>query len=155
LIPLLPTTRPSFPISAVHPRATRLALQGPLMHSDHAPTLPFRTNNPTSHAAALHAKTMSELTERFVVRFPKGLRKRLEEAARLYRRSVNSEILARLEASLGGMPNQAFEDAVHPAFTEEVERMLRTGLSADELTLLRCFKRLSSGKRKALIDLLE
>jgi hypothetical protein len=97
---------------------------------------------------------MSELTERFVVRFPKGLRGRLEEAARLYRRSANSEILARLEASLSGLPDQAFEDALHPGFVEDVERMLRTGLSDEEVRLLRHYKRLSSDKRKALLELL-
>jgi hypothetical protein len=97
---------------------------------------------------------MTNLTERYVLRFPKGLREKLKEAATLYRRSVNSEILARLEQSLNGLPDQTFEDAIQPAFLEEIERMLRNGLTPDELKLLRYFKRLPADKRRALLDLL-
>ncbi len=98
---------------------------------------------------------MTDLKERFVVRLPRSLRAKLDEAAGHYRRSVNSEILARLEQSLNGMPDAHVEDAVQPAFFQEIERMLRGGLTPDELRLLRCYKRMSDAKRRAMLTLLD
>lgn len=41
----------------------------------------------------------SELQDRFIVRFPEGMRDQIAEAAKANNRSMNSEIVARLEAS--------------------------------------------------------
>ena len=41
----------------------------------------------------------SETQERFIVRFPDGMRDRIAEAAKANNRSMNSEIVARLERS--------------------------------------------------------
>ena len=38
----------------------------------------------------------SNSPEKFVVRLPKGMRRRIADAARAYHRSMNSEIVARL-----------------------------------------------------------
>jgi hypothetical protein len=130
-----------------------LALVLALMHSE-APHECKPGNDLTSIRRHDGSNSMTNLTERYVLRFPKGLREKLKEAATLYRRSVNSEILARLEQSLNGLPDQTFEDAIQPAFLEEIERMLRNGLTPDELKLLRYFKRLPADKRRALLDLL-
>lgn len=93
-------------------------------------------------------------TENFMLRLPLGMREKIHEAASLYRRSMNSEIVARLEQSLRGLPDQQFERAVAPPFFPEIERLLRGDLSPEESDLVRCFRRLSSDKRKALLELL-
>ena len=46
----------------------------------------------------------SETQERFIVRFPDGMRDRIAEAAKSNNRSMNAEIVARLEKSFGGNP---------------------------------------------------
>jgi len=97
---------------------------------------------------------MTRLTHNFVVRFPEGMRERIQEAARLYRRSMNSEIVARMEQSLNGLPDQQFESAIAPAFFPEIERALRGNLTREEEALVLCFRRLSDSKRKALMELL-
>jgi Arc-like DNA binding domain len=97
---------------------------------------------------------MNELTERFVVRFPLGLRVRVGESARFYRRSVNSEIILRLDHSLNGIPNLAAEHALEPPMFAIIERTLRGNLAEDEQALVLSFRRLSAEKRKALLDLL-
>lgn len=45
----------------------------------------------------------SEEQERFIVRFPDGMRDRLKEAAAANNRSMNAEIVARLQESFGGI----------------------------------------------------
>jgi hypothetical protein len=97
---------------------------------------------------------MNELTERFVVRFPLWLRQRVGESARFYRRSINSEIILRLDHSLKGLPNLATEHAIEPPMFAAIERSLRGNLSDEEQTLVLNFRRLSAEKRKALLDLL-
>lgn len=44
----------------------------------------------------------SEQADKFVVRFPDGMRDRIAEAAKAAGRSMNAEIVARLEASFDG-----------------------------------------------------
>jgi len=46
-------------------------------------------------------KYPSQLAERFQIRMPDGLRDRIAEAAKANSRSMNSEIVARLEDSFG------------------------------------------------------
>ncbi|MBV1905908.1 MAG: Arc family DNA-binding protein [Pseudomonadales bacterium] len=97
---------------------------------------------------------MTKPTHNFVVRFPIGLRDRIYEASQMYRRSMNSEIIARLEQSLNGLPNQQFETSIAPAFFPEIERALRGNLNEEEKALIFAYRRLSAAKRKALIELL-
>jgi hypothetical protein len=97
---------------------------------------------------------LSELTERFVVRFPLWLRLRIEESAKFYRRSINSEIILRLDHSLNGLPNMATEHAIEPPMFASIERSLRSNLSDEEQSLVLSFRRMSAAKRKALLDLL-
>ena len=49
----------------------------------------------------------SRTAEQFVVRFPDGMRDRIAEAAKVAGRSMNSEIVARLQASFSQAPQQA------------------------------------------------
>lgn len=97
---------------------------------------------------------MNDLTERFVVRFPLRLRIRVGESAKFYRRSINSEIILRLDHSLNGLPNLAAEHAIEPPMFAAIERSLRGDLTAEEQMLVLAFRRLSAEKRKALLDLL-
>ena len=95
-----------------------------------------------------------EPVDNFVVRFPRSLRQRIGEVARFYRRSVNSEILLRLDYSLNGLPSMAREHSMEPPMFAAIERTLRGNLTQEEELLVLCYRRLSGAKRKALLDLL-
>ena len=97
---------------------------------------------------------MREPIDRFILRIPRRLRNNIFDVAKMYRRSVNSEILLRLEYTLNGIPNQELEKALEPAMFPQIERILRGNLTKEEEKLLICFRRLSSDRRKALMDLL-
>lgn len=97
---------------------------------------------------------MKEPWDRFVVRFPPSLRRRVDEAARFYRRSINAEIIMRLDHSLNGLPNLAFERAVEPPMFAHIEKSLRANLSKEEELLVLCYRRLSDVQRQALLNLL-
>ncbi len=88
------------------------------------------------------------------MRLPVDLHQRVTEAAERYRRSVNSEIVARLEQSLAGLPDDADESAVEPPFFPYIETILRRDLSEQENALIRAFRRLSRRQRGALVALL-
>ena len=96
----------------------------------------------------------AERSQRFVLRLSPALHRRVTEAAATYRRSMNAEILARLEYSLNGIPADDDVSAVEPAFFPYLETTFRGELSDEENTLIRLFRRLSSGQRAALVDLL-
>jgi len=93
-------------------------------------------------------------SHRFVLRLPSALRDRIAEAAALYRRSMNSEIVARLEHSLSGVPKHRTESGIEPPFFRQLETTFRRDLSDDEDRLVRLFRRLSNRQRRALFDLL-
>ena len=97
---------------------------------------------------------MADPSYRFVLRLPAELRDRIAEASKLYRRSMNSEIVARLEHSLSGVPNQQIESVLEPPFFPQLETTFRRDLSDDEDRLVRLYRRLSGGQRRALLDLL-
>ena len=97
---------------------------------------------------------MSVSSYKFVLRLPDPLRQRIAEAATLYRRSINSEIVARLEQSLSGIPEDGAETRVEPPFFPQIESTFRRDLSDDEDRLIRLYRRLSAQQREALIDLL-
>ena len=66
---------------------------------------------------------------------------------------MNSEIVARLERSLGGLPD-ADESEIEPPFFRHIETTFRRDLSDQEDNLIRLFRRLSQRQRDALTDLL-
>lgn len=65
----------------------------------------------------------SRIADKFVVRFPDGMRNKIADVARGNFRSMNSEVLARLEASLEADPDG----------NENLPAANGEGLSADEL----------------------
>ena len=99
------------------------------------------------------ARQSREQTFNFMVRLPLSLRTRISEAAHRYRRSMNAEIVARLDRSLAGLPGDG-ETAVEPPFFRHIETTFRRDLSDQEDQLIRLFRRLSQRQRDALTDLL-
>ena len=114
-----------------------------------------------SARAALAARLLqagvpvSSKARKFVVRLPDDLHQRIGEAAKRYRRSMNSEIVTRLDHSLKGLPGAASEKSVEPAFFQHIETAFRRDLSDQEDAMIRLFRRLSTRQRDALVTLLE
>lgn len=94
-------------------------------------------------------------TYRIVVRLPEALRARIVLASKRYRRSMNAEIVARLEHSLSGLPGADREAAIAPGFIAQYERVFRRDMSPEETTLLGLFRGLSADQRTALVALLK
>lgn len=83
------------------------------------------------------------------------MRDRIAESARLYRRSMNSEIVARLQESFSGLGNnQRINDNPGPGLNAQLEHLLRQQLDADEEQILQGYRQLSETKRDALRKLL-
>ena len=94
---------------------------------------------------------MKEKSYKFVLRLPTEMRGRIVEAAERYRRSINSEIVARLERSFS---EHAASD-VAPPLNQHLEYMLRSRLDEDEQRLVMSFRNLERKKREALLNLLD
>ncbi len=80
----------------------------------------------------------SRTAEQFVVRFPEGMRNRVAEAAKANSRSMNAEIVARLQAS--------FEPATDDSLKQKVEQ---ANAELDALIELRIQKIDAAAKRIA------
>lgn len=65
-------------------------------------------------------------SDQFVVRFPDGMRDRIAEAAKAAGRSMNAEIVARLEASFTDGPKIEW-DTVESAIEKTVEALIAKG----------------------------
>lgn len=82
-------------------------------------------------------------TEKFVVRFPNGMRTDIFHAATRCHRSMNAEIIARLQHSLSNWPaSLPLQQTAIPAGDEEA-------------LLLERFRQLSTEKKHALLALLD
>lgn len=87
----------------------------------------------------------SRTADKFVVRLPEGMRERIADVARSHHRSMNSEIIARLEQSL-------FQEG---ALDDELSMRLDSPeLSLHERELLQRFRQLSRRQQNALIALI-
>ena len=91
------------------------------------------------------------LSYRFLVRFPPELRDRIAHAAGHYRRSLNSEIVARLERSFDGLPRD--ETGSDEARADD-RFAFASDLTDEEARLVRRYRRLSERQRAALLELL-
>ena len=87
----------------------------------------------------------SRTADKFVVRLPDGMRERIAEVARNHHRSMNSEIIARLEQSL--IQEGALGD-------ELSMRLDSPELSLHEHELLQRFRQLSHRQQNALVALI-
>jgi hypothetical protein len=93
-------------------------------------------------------KTYSSRTaDKFVVRLPKGMRDRISSVAKNYHRSMNSEIVSRLESSLSLEFNEASPETVD---SEQSEMQV----SAAERELIMRIRTKPAGKLNAILDLL-
>ena len=79
----------------------------------------------------------SRTADKFVVRLPDGMRERVAEVARRNHRSMNSEIIARLDES---MSSGQLDTNIDP-----------NSMTIHERRLLESFRKLGAGKRKALM----
>ncbi|HDY99710.1 MAG TPA: Arc family DNA-binding protein [Pseudomonas sabulinigri] len=93
----------------------------------------------------------SRTADKFVVRLPQGMRDRVAEVAKQHHRSMNSEIIARLEHSLLDLP-------ILPEQTQPSRQLLNEqqleGLSSPEQELLTRFREMSRRQQNALLALL-
>ena len=79
------------------------------------------------------------------------MRDQIRESARHYRRSMNSDIVARLHQTFSGLPAEAqTEIALH----EQIEDLFRRELSEEEESLIRAYRQMSRKKQEALRNLL-
>lgn len=99
-------------------------------------------------ATALQNYT-SRTADKFVVRLPEGMRDRIAEVAKQHHRSMNSEIIARLEHSLLDLPSLP----EHPSRQTLDEQRLED-LNHPEREMLLRFREMSRRQQNALLALL-
>lgn len=100
--------------------------------------------------------TSAKNAEKFVVRLPRGMRRRIAEAARGYRRSMNSEIVARLEQTLSGTPPAPIPGVNEPLpLLPREDRPSQVEQREMEIRLLKAFRQLSHDRQQALLELLD
>lgn len=87
----------------------------------------------------------SRTADKFVVRLPDGMRERIADVARNHHRSMNSEIIARLEQSM--LQEGTLDD-------ESDLRLDSPELSLHERELLQRFRQLSRRQQNALVALI-
>ena len=87
----------------------------------------------------------SRTADKFVVRLPDGMRERIADVARNHHRSMNSEIIARLEQSM--LQESALGDDLNM-------RLDSSELSLHERELLQRFRQLSRRQQNALVALI-
>ncbi len=103
-------------------------------------------NLPVNYMRPLKQAIYSSRTaDKFVVRLPDGMRERIAEVARNHHRSMNSEIIARLEQSL--IQEGALGDDLSM-------RLDSPELSLHERELLQRFRQLSHRQQNALVSLI-
>jgi hypothetical protein len=75
----------------------------------------------------MSTKPPSRTADQFVLRLPDGMRPRIAEAAKANGRSMNAEIVARLEASFAEKPANLLSDqSVQEAVTDAFVRAIRS-----------------------------
>lgn len=87
----------------------------------------------------------SRTADKFVVRLPDGMRERIADVARNHHRSMNSEIISRLERSL-------FQEGTLNSNPQQ--QLDSSELSLPERELLQRFRQLSRRQQNALVALI-
>jgi hypothetical protein len=67
---------------------------------------------------------------------------------------MNSDIVARLQQTFSGLPDETRAKDLEPALHEQIEDLFRRELSVDEESLIRAYRRMSGKKQEALKNLL-
>ena len=100
------------------------------------------------------ARMQKERSYKYLVRLPLHMRDMLAESADYYRRSINSDIVARLHLSFSGLPDAEEQRALAPAMHEQMQQMFSRDISAEETRLILRVRALPAVKRAALLELL-
>jgi len=118
-----------------------------LSTEDFAVITPASLNESIGHPMSIMKQAVysSRTADKFVVRLPDGMRERIAEVARTHHRSMNSEIIARLEQSL------AVEGDANEDFTLRLDS---PGLALHQRELLQRFRHLSRRQQNALVALI-
>lgn len=99
----------------------------------------------------------SRTADKFVVRLPDGMRQKIADVAKNYHRSMNSEIVSRLEQSLhtellfGVSADDAEENSEE---TCENQDQIATDLNPVESAIIQRLRQLPVSKQKAILELL-
>lgn len=102
-----------------------------------------------SHNPVTSTDTSRHEVEKFVVRLPTGMRARIADVARANHRSMNSEIITRLEDSLNGASTVEPSTMTAAPALRVIERA-----SDKEQLLLARFRSMSTDKQIALLELI-
>lgn len=94
----------------------------------------------------------SQGADKFMVRFPGSMREQISRLANQNRRSMNSEIVARLENSLSREREDELQEADEPMQASDIQ-VFKRELSPFEVRLVIFFRRLPGSKRKAMLEL--
>lgn len=105
----------------------------------------------------------SETQERFIVRLPDGMRDMIADAAKLGNRSMNSEVVRRLEASfepsnaVSPTVLQSIQDAAAEwgtSFDEALERAVLSGVSpnAPQVLIIRTTRNMTVAEMRKLFE---
>ncbi|NIP15687.1 MAG: Arc family DNA-binding protein [Pseudomonadales bacterium] len=97
---------------------------------------------------------MKEKPYKVLVRLPPEMRDLLAQSARHYRRSMNSDIVARLYESFRGIADATREQGLAPPMHDQFEQLFRADLSPEEQSLVKAFRRLNKDQQLALLALL-
>lgn len=97
---------------------------------------------------------MKEQPYKYMVRLPPSMRDLIVESARHYRRSMNSDIVARLHTSFSELHAAEAAAQISPPLHDRFEALFHRDLSEEEQRLIRCYRRLPEHKRDALRALL-
>jgi hypothetical protein len=95
--------------------------------------------------------------EKFVVRLPNGMRQEIADVARRSRRSMNAEIVTRLERSLLENDHVEIADKELPTTTQPLRVAADSSSQKngeEEQRLLQAFRNLNIRKREAILQLL-
>lgn len=99
----------------------------------------------------------SRNADKFVVRLPEGMRQRIAEVAKNYHRSMNSEIVSRLESSLRTeaciLHEYGDEGGIEGVITPFGET-INLDLTHQEFALIEKVRQLPPQKQQAILDLL-
>ena len=89
---------------------------------------------------------LKEKPFKFVVRLPVILRNQIADAATHYRRSMNSEIVARLEQTFRGLLNEIRDGEIAPPMHAAIESLFGRRLSDEEEKIISAYRRLTAQK---------
>ncbi|MDK1022911.1 MAG: Arc family DNA-binding protein [Gammaproteobacteria bacterium] len=100
--------------------------------------------------------TSHQAVDKFVVRLPRSLKEEITAFSRRYHRSMNSEIVIRLEESIAAEQANArnqVKNQINEASPVSDKEIFKEELSPFETRLIIFYRRLSEKKRQALLSL--